>query len=327
MKYILNTPGMVCFAVLALSSTYLAPLTASAAVPSDYGLTEGNMISATGSNDPDVYIVNAQGYKRLFLNPVIFGFYGQLTGGWALVKSVSAIARDAFPTSLLMTDCQVGSANNNGNVYALQVTGEDTATLHHVVMTGDQAVAQDSQFFNKVFCVNSLEQNWYTMGYDYTSLSQIQPYVRGGVGAMPTPTPTASPSPTATPTPTPTPTPSPTATPTPSPTATPIPEPTLLSIYPTLPTTVKYGAQIELYGTNFKDANGNPRVQSIGIGISGNSNSNGNAVWLVTTGTNIQDSQTIVTTVKYSYVGTFDVWIINFDGTTSVLRQAITITQ
>ncbi len=167
-------------------AAYLAPLTASAAVPSDYGLTEGNMISATGSNDPDVYIVNAQGYKRLFLNPVIFGFYGQLTGGWALVKSVSAAARDAFPTSLLFRNCET----NAQAVYAVEVTGEDTATLHHVVMTGDQAVAQDSQFFNKVFCVNSLEQNWYTMGYDYTSLSQIQPYVRGGVsGQTPTPTP------------------------------------------------------------------------------------------------------------------------------------------
>ncbi len=49
--------GLVFFA--------LAPLTASAAVPSDYGLKEGDMISATGSNDPDVYIVNSYGYKRL----------------------------------------------------------------------------------------------------------------------------------------------------------------------------------------------------------------------------------------------------------------------
>src|SRR5437868_6523667 len=76
----------------------LAPLATNAAVPSDYGLTEGNTISATGSSDPDVYIVNALGYKRLFLNPVIFNFYGHL-GGFAKVRSVSAAARDAFPTS------------------------------------------------------------------------------------------------------------------------------------------------------------------------------------------------------------------------------------
>src|SRR6185369_8686437 len=63
-------------------AAFLAPIGTMAAVPSDYGLTEGNTISATGTNDPDVYIVNALGYKRLFLNPVIFSFYGHL-GGFA----------------------------------------------------------------------------------------------------------------------------------------------------------------------------------------------------------------------------------------------------
>ncbi|MBX4211185.1 MAG: hypothetical protein KW806_00070 [Candidatus Yanofskybacteria bacterium] len=60
-----------------------------AATPADYGLHEGDVISAKNSSDPDVYIVNEQGYKRLFLNPVIFGFYGHL-GGFSAVKTLVA---------------------------------------------------------------------------------------------------------------------------------------------------------------------------------------------------------------------------------------------
>ncbi|HET7629968.1 MAG TPA: hypothetical protein VFK03_01200, partial [Candidatus Saccharimonadales bacterium] len=157
----------------------VAPMATHAAVPSDYGLKEGQMISASGSNDPDIYIVNDWGYKRLFLNPVIFNMYGQLTGGFAAVTSVSAATRDAFPTSGLFRDCEVGSANNNGNVYAVEVTGEDTGVLHHVALTGDQAVAQDANFFKKVFCINDREFNWYQKGSDYSSLSQVPVYTRG----------------------------------------------------------------------------------------------------------------------------------------------------
>ena len=113
--------------LLTLSGTaYLAPLTAVAAVPSDYGLTEGNTISATGSSDPDVYIVNEQGYKRLFLNPAIFNLYGHL-GGFASVKSVSAAARDAFPTSGLFR------VDGTEKVYGLETTGEDVASLRGLI--------------------------------------------------------------------------------------------------------------------------------------------------------------------------------------------------
>src|SRR3989344_3841335 len=35
-------------------------------------LKDGDVVSAAGSSDPDVYIVNPHGYKRLFLNPAIF---------------------------------------------------------------------------------------------------------------------------------------------------------------------------------------------------------------------------------------------------------------
>ena len=92
--------------LLSLSGMALvAPIATHAAVPSDYGLTEGNTISAVSTSDPDVYIVNAWGYKRLFLSPLIFSMYGHL-GGFAKVKSVSAAARDAFPTTTLFRNCE-----------------------------------------------------------------------------------------------------------------------------------------------------------------------------------------------------------------------------
>src|SRR6185436_3936153 len=106
-----------------------------AATPGQYGLTEGDLISAIGSNDPDIYIINDWGYKRLFLNPVIFNFYGHLSGGWAAVKHVSQATRDAFPTSGLFRNCET----NDQAVWGLEVTGEDTGVLHHVALTGAQA--------------------------------------------------------------------------------------------------------------------------------------------------------------------------------------------
>ncbi len=46
-------------------------------------------------------------------------------------------------------------------------------------MSGSAAVAQDPQFFNKVFCINDNEFNWYTKSsIDYTSLSQVPVYHR-----------------------------------------------------------------------------------------------------------------------------------------------------
>jgi hypothetical protein len=148
-----------------------------AARPSDFGLKEGDTISAAGSSDPDVYIVNDAGYKRLFLNPVIFNMYGHL-GGFANVKTVSAATRDAFPTSGLFRNCET----NAQAVYGVEVTGEDIGTLHWVNVTGAQAVAQDPNFFQKVFCINNNEFNWYSKSsVDYTSLSQIPVYTRTGV--------------------------------------------------------------------------------------------------------------------------------------------------
>ena len=179
--------------VAAVAGSILLISSALAASPADYGLKEGWTISAAGSNDPDVYIVNQPGYKRIFLNPAIFNFYGHL-GGFANVHNVSAATRDAFPTSGLFTDCQVGSANNDGKVYGVEVTGEDTGMLHWVNTTGAAAVAADANFFAKVFCINDNEFNWYAKGANYTSVSQVPNYSR-----VPGATPTPSPSPTPTP--------------------------------------------------------------------------------------------------------------------------------
>ena len=156
--------------VLSLSGMVLAPKAAQAAVPADYGLVEGTAISATGSNDPDIYIINDWMYKRLFLNPVIFNFYGHI--GWDKVKSVSSSTRDAFGTSGIFQ--KVGDSK----VYAVEVTGEDTGTLHWVNMTGAAAVAEDANFFKKVFTINDNEFNWYSKGSDYTSVNQVPGYSR-----------------------------------------------------------------------------------------------------------------------------------------------------
>ncbi|MDP3696848.1 MAG: hypothetical protein Q8R55_02335 [Candidatus Taylorbacteria bacterium] len=152
---------------------YLAP-TALAVAPADYGLTEGDVVSAAGSDDPDVYIVNEMGYKRLFLNPAIFNFYGHL-GGFAAVKNVSPATRDAFGTSGLFRNCET----NDEKVYGVETTGEDTGMLHWVNTPGSQAVIDDANFFKKVFCINSNEFNWYSKGTDYTSVNQVPSYVRG----------------------------------------------------------------------------------------------------------------------------------------------------
>jgi len=141
-------------------------------------LNDGDVISAAGSDDPDVYIVNPHGYKRLFLNPAIFGFYGHL-GGFSKVKSTTSVTRDVFVTSGLFRNCETDDVK----VYGVETTGEDTGTLHWVNTTGEQAVADDPDFFKKVFCINTNEFNWYPQGADYTSVNQIPDYARGAFSA------------------------------------------------------------------------------------------------------------------------------------------------
>src|SRR3989344_6015740 len=160
--------------VLSLSGLlYFAPNYASAVMPSDYGLKEGDTISAAGSSDPDVYIVNDWGYKRLFLNPAIFNLYGHL-GGFASVKNVSAATRDAFMTSGLFR------VDGDEKVYGIETTGEDVASLHWVNTSGAQAVADDANFFKKVFVINAAEFALYSVSSEYTSVNQVPAYARGG---------------------------------------------------------------------------------------------------------------------------------------------------
>ena len=161
--------------------------------PSDYGLHEGDIIGSRSKGDPDIFIINDWGYKRLFLNPAIFGLYGHLH--YSDVHDVRTNIRDAFVTSGIFRNCET----NAQAVWALEVTGEDTAALHHIAMTGEQAAAEDPEFFHKVFCINSKEESLYPKSpIDYTSLSQLPNYARG---ATPTPTPFKTPIFTSTPLP------------------------------------------------------------------------------------------------------------------------------
>lgn len=163
---------MSVFGFLLLVFAFVAPIFGFAATPSQYGLKEGDLISAEG--DPDVYIINEHGFKRLFLNPAIFGFYGHFAG-WESVKTVSSQTRDAFPTSLYFKNCEMGSPK----VYALEVTGEDESTLHWLNAPAGQVESEDTSFSKKVFCINDKEFRWYTIGGDYSSMSQVSAYKRG----------------------------------------------------------------------------------------------------------------------------------------------------
>ncbi len=143
-------------------------------------LQEGDVVSAVGSDDPDVYIVNSWGYKRLFLNPAIFKFYGHL-GGFAKIKNTPSLTRDTFVTSGLFRNCET----NDKKVYGVETTGEDSGLLHWVNTTGEQAVADDPEFFKKVFCINSKEFSWYKQGTPYTSVKQIPAYSRKTAVSVP----------------------------------------------------------------------------------------------------------------------------------------------
>lgn len=168
-----------------------APVSTSKPTPTSRGfvnltnvsLKDGDVISAAGSSDPDVYIVNSYGYKRLFLNPAIFGFYGHL-GGFSKIKSTTSVTRDIFVTSGLFRNCET----NDKKVYGVETTGEDTGSLHWVNTSGAQAVVDDPDFFKKVFCINTKEFSWYPQGTAYTSVNQIPDYSRKNV---PSPTPSA----------------------------------------------------------------------------------------------------------------------------------------
>src|SRR3989344_5419942 len=147
--------SLVVIGIMALIAgmyAFSSPSQAMTADPADYGLQEGDLISAIFSSDPDVYIINPYDYKRLFYTPAIFGFYGHL-GGFFNVKLVTPDVRDAFETSTLFRNCE----SNDAKVYSLEVGGEDTGTLHWVDVSASAAVTDDPEFFKKVFCINDKE--------------------------------------------------------------------------------------------------------------------------------------------------------------------------
>lgn len=127
--------------------------------PEKFGLKEGDFIRAEGNND--VYIINQFGYKRLILNPKICLQYGHLgkRGCFSAVKLVSAAVRDAFVTSWFLTNGET----KDGKVYWLKPTGDDTADLHHLDISGAEFLTQGGNF-KSVFVINTLEQNSYTSG-------------------------------------------------------------------------------------------------------------------------------------------------------------------
>ncbi len=136
------------------------------------GLHEGDIVGSSAPDDPDIYIVNDWGYKRLFLSPTIFSFYGHLR--FDAVKRFGDTVIDSMPISALFRNCETGDQR----VYALEVVSEDDAVLHWVNVSGEQAAQEDDDFFRKVFCINSRELAWYRLGSAYTSLAQVPLYTR-----------------------------------------------------------------------------------------------------------------------------------------------------
>lgn len=158
----------VSLAHVAIDAAYLAGL----------GLHEGDIVGSTAPSDPDVYIINEVGYRRLFLNPIIFSFYGHLR--FENVKRFPDTVIESFPISPLFRNCET----NDPKVYALQVTAEDAGVLHWVNVSGEAAVAEDPDFFQRIFCINSREFGWYAKSSAYTSLAQIPVYQRATAPAQ-----------------------------------------------------------------------------------------------------------------------------------------------
>lgn len=154
--------------ILILFALFLWTGNVLAVKPGDFGLKEGNLIRAVSTGDPDIFIINELGYKRIFLSPAIFSFYGHL-GGYSQVKPVTTSIRDIFKTSNYYRNCET----NDTKVYQLEVTGEDTGILHWLNMSGSQTAIQDSEFFSKIFCINNREFAWYNKGSEYKSLGSI----------------------------------------------------------------------------------------------------------------------------------------------------------
>ncbi len=168
-------------AVLAVAGYFVAAYQttqiAHAARPGDFGLQEGNRITSyQNDGNPDINVVNdnfMRAYSRNFISPAVCLLYGSQYGAGgcfaAGLKQVTAAVKNAFPLSCYFTN----GNTNDGKVYYLEVTGQDSGTLHWVNMEPDTVRATDADFFLKVFKINNLEQAFYAMGAPYTSMSQV----------------------------------------------------------------------------------------------------------------------------------------------------------
>lgn len=176
---VLKSSNKILFATLFIFTVALfLSETVSAHLEVDYdalNLREGDIVGSSDLNDPDIYIINEFGFKRLFLSPTIFGFYGHLR--FPNVKRFDDAVIEKMPTSGLFRNCETGDRK----VYAIEVSGEDNANLNWVNISGETAVARDHDFFQKVFCINSREFSWYSRGSAYTSYSSIPTYRRSGL--------------------------------------------------------------------------------------------------------------------------------------------------
>lgn len=116
--------------------------------PEQFGLNEGDFIRARGDND--VFIINSFGHKRLVLSPEICLQYEHLgaRGCFGAVNVVAPKVRDAFKTSYYFTNGET----NNGIIYELEITGEDSGILR---------IVSSAPLNEEVFLFNTREQGSY----------------------------------------------------------------------------------------------------------------------------------------------------------------------
>lgn len=164
MEHYSKISSLIKFFLLLILFFILAPLPGEAVTPEHFGLGEGSIISSyTYNQDPDMYIINDFGYKRLLLHHQIFSFYKHLKPS-EIIQVLPSI-KDEFITSNYYKRCE----KDDNNIYTLILSGEDAAMLHPLNATADAISEEEPDFFEKVFCVNEKEFEWYQKGsvYDY----------------------------------------------------------------------------------------------------------------------------------------------------------------
>lgn len=132
----------------------------------------GDLISVGSPKDPDVYFINAYGYERLIISPVVMDFYKEL--GFERVRTVSQGILDAFIFSPYARNCVA----KDNEVYALIPTQEDGGVKGHIHLSAGEVLEQDPHFFERVFCVGSEELETFGPHEHIFSLDEIPRYRR-----------------------------------------------------------------------------------------------------------------------------------------------------